>query len=290
MKKVTLITLFASISAMLFSSCETTGVYEIDDNLVPISANIAYLENNTARYQIDFGQEKLADSLPYFSKDNTGISNLVYTSKGTFLKQKKLTQDLKIWRLTKDGGKILESNIVISAPEKGGTISLLQLSDGSPLSYFNPIAPSIDKTTQTNSQFFYTGVSLPDELKVSILAVEYLTFLTIARQDFNNLPIDKKKDLPIFTLKKGVLSDAVALDLNMYKQINGVPTAFFYKITNAETGEILQDYNKDIKINLHTSETIKTNPKYKCSLFRLKYTNVATNPFRVENFINRYEW
>jgi hypothetical protein len=290
MKKVIVITLFASLSAILFNSCETTGVYEIDDNLVPISANIAYLENNSARYQVDFGQEKLADSLPYLSKSNTGVYSLIYASKGTFLKQKKLTQDLKIWRLGKDGSKILESNIVITAPEKGGTISLLQLSDKSPLSYFNPIPPSSDKTTHTNTQFFYVGANQPNQLKISILAVEYLTFLTTARQDFNNLPIDKKKELPTFTLKKGILSEELALDLNMYKQVNGVPTAFFYKITNPETGEILQNYNKSNKIDLQTA-TIKTNPKFKCSLFRINYNNATTTtPFNFENFINRYEW
>jgi hypothetical protein len=287
MKKEIIITCFTMIvSNLFFISCEVNGTYEVDDNLVPISANISYLENNAARYRIDFGSVRLSDSLPYLSQD-AGIYNLTRTSKGVYIKQKKLSQDLKIWRLGANGSQILESTMMVNAPAEGGVISLLQLSDKSPLNYFNPVLPQNERTTQT-IQLFYTDASQSNDVNVTILAVEYITFLTTG-QNFNNLAIDKKKELATFALQKGLLSESVTLDLNLFKQINKVPTAFFYKITDAKTGTILQNYNKSYKLDPIVDANNKLNPVYKCSLFRLKY-NTINAPFKAENLINRYEW
>ncbi len=284
MKKIKSITILTSIMGFLFYSCETNGTYEVKDVLVPTKASVVYMQNPAARYQIDFDNIRISDSLPYFDKKNNLLN---FVSKEIYIKQNE-EKLIKIWRLGANGSQTLESATMVNS--KNG-LQLLQMSDNLPLTYYiRPQAPPADKTTQTNVQFFYADTNQPDQVKITILAVEYLTFL-IKGQNFDNLSDDKKKEIASFDLKKGDLSSVFTLDLDFYKEINKVATGYYYKITNTATGTIIQDYNKLNKIIITAGPTPQTQlfPKFKTSLFKWSYTGVA-NPFMVVGVINGENW
>ncbi|WP_310554515.1 hypothetical protein [Flavobacterium sp.] len=285
MKKYIVYILIPIITAFIINSCTTEGKYEVEDTLVTVATKIPYLENPNARYRIDFGTTKLTDSLPFINSDGT---QTVFESTVAYFKEKELTQDLKIWRLGASGTETLESTTPVTAPANG-FISLLQLSDSSPLTVYNPIAPPADKTSQTNVQFFYANAAQPNQVRVTILAIDFIEFLTTAGQNFNNLTADKKSEIATFIINKGELRAPVTLDLKLFNSAGA--NAFFYKITDPVSGVILQDYkaNSSITNSRIAITTTGTNPKFKFSLFQWGYTSSIV-PFKATALIDGDVW
>jgi hypothetical protein len=284
MKKHIIFIITALCIACVVNSCDTDGKYEVEDTLVTVGANIAYLENPTARYRLDFGTTKLSDSLPYLVN---GV--LILKANPVYFKNTALTEDLRVWRLGASGTETLELTTPVTATANG-FISLLQLSDSSPLTIYNPVAPPADKTTQTNVQLFYANAAQPQKVTVTVLAIDFLYFIGNGLS-FTTLPANKKKEIANFTINKAVLSPNITLDLNLFNDINGAATAFFYKITDPVTGVVLQDYkytpsSASTRINIIASSI---NPKYKFSLFQWDYSS-PTVPFKATALIDGEEW
>jgi hypothetical protein len=289
--------LFLSIIGFVFYSCQTEAIYDIEDVVAEISIAIPYLENPNARYRIDYGQVQVIDSLPFVNKN--GVTYQFNTNKSVLLKEKNLNEELKIWRYQPNGTQILESTIPINFNDKR-KIQLLQFADNSNLSLFEPINPPSDQRTQTNTQFFYADNNQPPQVNVTILAVDSFALLLASGQNPNNVSADKKREIKTITLNKGVLSEIVTLDLNLFKQANGLQTIFLCKITDAQTNTILQNYgtnnattvNSQIIIPSTSGEPSSTrgiNPVNKFTLFQWKY-NSPTTPFKANLLINGDKW
>ncbi len=290
MKKQRMFILVTSICAFMFNSCDTEGEYEVDDTLVPVGAGIIYMKNQEARYRIDFGNTKIADSLPFLKPQDSGKPVLTRGVSGIYLKQRELTQDLKVWRLNKSGTEVLESSRKFNATNG---ITFLQLTDNLPLALYNPILPPADKTKQINVQFFYKDNAQSDNVMITILAIDYYYYLTNGR-NLATMPADRKTEVTSFTLKKGDLSDVINFDLKLFKN-SPVATVFFYKTTDMKTGAVLQDYKAnpaDVSTIIPIQKKLGgVDPKYKSSVLELGYIS-ETVPFKVNEtpFINGEEW
>lgn len=283
MKKIVMFIIVASASWLLHS-CETDADYEITDKMVTINAKFAYMQNQDARYRIDFGQTQLADTLPKIAP--TGI---ILAGEQKYVKENELTQQLKVWRRNPDGTETLELETPITAPA-GGSISLLQLSDSSPVVSLKEVHPPEDKPSQTVAQFFYAGANQPDHVKVTVLAVD-LVSLAMAGNNVNNVAENKKGTVASFTMSKGELSQIITLDLKQFVAINNNISTFLYRIENPATGAILQDYAGSRKITVPVySSAQPLNAKYKHILFQWGYQS-ATIPFQTPvSIINGEAW
>lgn len=286
-KKQLLYILLIVVITNVFTSCDTEGEYEVKDTFVTLGFKFEYFVNDNAQYRIDFGNQRLTKTSPFDSKEKIEI-----VSGKVYIKEKDLKQDLKIWRLGADGTETLESITSIQA-EANDFISLLQLTDNKPVTVFKPELPKSDQPTQTNVQFFYGNELQPETIKVSILAVDYFFFLTDENVNytFENLPTNKKKEIANFTLSKGVLSEIINLDLNLFNDENNVGTAFFYEITNAATGTIIQNYEDSskskIEVDLKLGEGVLT--KYKFSLLQWDYVR-SSIPFKINTLKSFEKW
>ena len=171
----------------------------------------------------------------------------------------------------------------------------MQFADNSNLSIFEPINPDTNKRTQTNAQFFYSNSNQPPQINITILAIDSYALLLAPGQNPVNVPADKKTEIKTFTLNKSTLSEIVTLDLDLFKQPNGLETIFLYKITDTQTGAILQNYGNNntttanSKVNISVSPTTRINPVNKFTLFQYKY-NTATIPFKSNFLINGDSW
>ncbi len=272
------------ISVCIFFSCETDAKYEVTDRLTSLKVSIPFLENNTARYRIDFGDIQVTDSLPFIDNFSRLISN-----KAVFIKEKNLVKDLKIWRKNADGSETFESSNLVNASKE---IQLLQLIDKSKLVIFNPINPNENNKTQIATQFFYADNLQPNQINISIIAVDFYALL-LAFNNPNNVATNKKIEIKNFTLEKSKLSEIIFLDLDLFKQVNGINTVYLYKITDIETGSILQNYGVDnVSVSNSKIEIPANNnlyPKYKYTLFRLKH-NSTLIPYKSNSLIVGNLW
>lgn len=77
----------------------------------------------------------------------------------------------------------------------------------------------------------------------------------------------------------------------MYEGVNNnLPAYFFYKLSNPDTGEVLQDYNNNLKINIETLQSNRINPKYKYTLFQLKSKSGGQNKMYFKAIITGDNW
>jgi hypothetical protein len=287
MKKYIVYIILPIITAFIINSCTTEGKYQVEETLVSVGAKIPYLENPKARYRIDFGNTKLTDSLPFINADGT---QTVFQSQAlVYIKEKELSQNLKVWRLGANGSETLESNTQVTAPANG-FISLLQLSNNSPVTVYKPVAPPVDKISQTNVQFFYANAAQPNQVRVTILAIDFIAFLQPPiLSNFNTLPANQKSEIATFIINKGELSAPVTLDLKLFTSV--AANAFFYKITNPSTGVVIQDYTytpTPASTRIQPA-AIGQNPKFKFSVFQWNYTS-ASVPFKAAVLIDGEEW
>ena len=243
--------------------------------------------NEDARYRIEFGNVVLADSLPRLLNAEQGL--ITPLGIPAYINTKELTRQLKVWRLGDSGEQTLELDTQVTGTENG-IISLLQLADNMPVSYFKPVYPSDDKINQTIAQFVFSEEEQPQEVSVVILAVDYYSLL-MASNNINNVSSSRKETIAEFVLPKGVVSPPVTLDLNYFHGVNNnLPAQFFYKILNAQTGAIIQDYNVNNKITIQTQSGLQLNPVYKFTLFQWDYLSPVTPFKKPAALINSEEW
>lgn len=284
LKKITFL-ICLTVAGLLFS-CDTDGTPEITQTLTTVSVKLDYMENPDVRYRVQFGDVVIADTLPRVINEEQGLTSP--QSLPAYINIKQLTQSLKVWKLG-NGEQTLVLDTEVTASENG-VISLLQLTDDGGISYFQPVFPPKDKTTQTIAQVVYSEDEQPDEVSVSILAVDYYSLL-VASNNINNVSFSRKKIIAEFNLSKSVVSPPITLDLDMFAGVNNnLPAQFFYRISNIQTGAIIQDYNVNNKINVQTISGLQLNPLYKFTLFQWEYQS-ATMPFKKPvALINSGEW
>lgn len=268
--------LICALAACLVYSCDTDGTPEVTQTLTTVAAKIEYMDNADARYRIEFGNTVLADTLPRLINAEQGLTSP--QSLPAYINNQELTRDLKVWKLEENGEQTLQLNTQVSATENG-IISLLQLSDDMPLSYFQPVYPPNDKITQTMAQFVYSETEQPQNVSISILVVDYYSLL-MASNNINNVPASRKEVIAEFDLSKGTVSLPVTLDLDFFDGVNNnLPAQFFYRVMNIETGAVLQEYNVNNKITVQTQSGLQLNPVYKFTLFQWEYQSPAV-PFK----------
>lgn len=282
-----IISLLCFFVICLVCSCDTEGTPEVTQSLTTISAKMEYMINEDARYRVEFGNIVLADSLPRLLDAGQGLTSPL--SLPAYINTQELTRELKVWRLGANGEQTLELNTQVTGKENG-IISLLQLSEDMPVSYFQPVYPPNDKISQTMAQFVFSETEQPQEVNVSILAVDYYSLL-MASNNINNVSSSRKEVVAEFNLSKGIVSIPVTLDLNIFEGVNNnLPAQFFYRITDVQTGTILQDYNVNNKITVQTQSGLQLNPEYKFTLFQWEYQSLAI-PFKKPiALINGEEW
>ncbi len=118
------------------------------------------------------------------------------------------------------------------------------------------------------------------------MAVDQYSLL-IKGNRLDNVPDSMKTVVKEFTLTPGKLSDGIPLNVDYYAGINrGLPARFFYRISDASNGTVIQDYKAgnsasstaEIKLS-----TVKRNnipyPVYKSSLMQWEYQPEEMIPF-----------
>jgi len=218
------------IILLLLTSCETQGDYLSTDTYTTISARLSYAVDS-ADYRVDFGNRKLAT----LSSGSTLGSNLEYYA------QDELTDSLKVWKI-RDGepAELLLDTVVSIAPL--GTFNFMQVAAGVPLQLVKDAAELTD-SSQCQLQFFYTDPLQPERVTIDMLAVDQYAIL-LKGGKLASLPDTAKTVIASITLSRNKLSEPVIFNIQQFTRFNkGLSAKFFYRITNATTGTLLQDYN-----------------------------------------------
>jgi hypothetical protein len=296
------------VGLLLFSSCSTDGEYAYwEERTVPVMAFFQYMADNSVRYEVEYNNTVLADSLPYYSTVS-GIG-MVYSSVSNYLRESWLNDTLRVYRL-QNGGRSLEleqqltlSPVVIrgSGQNTYSAINLLQFSADAPVQVFQTPETPADSSIIA-LQFFYANNAQPEQVKMTILAVDQYALL-VKSNKLANVADSMKTVVAEFDLAKAVLSGAIELNLNLYGRLgangkpisNGMAARFFYKVTDAG-GTLIQNYdatNAEIKVTSTTK--IKNGvsiprPTYKSGVMQWGYKS-ATVPFATPTaIINGDKW
>ena len=269
---------------LMFSSCQTDEEYvEWNDRMTPVRPAFVYMADNTARYAVEYAGIQLADSLPYWS---SRTSSLTFTADRSYLRPSQLNSLLRVYRLEK-GERILEleeelsiSPLVVPKADTYAAIGLIQLSAGAPVQVLTMNDNPADSTVASILFFYADGQQAlgADSVRISIMAVDQYSLL-IKGNRLDNVPDSMKTVVEEFTLAPGKLSDNIRLNVDYYTGINkGLPARFFYRISDASNGTVIQDYKAgnsasstaEIKLS-----TVKRNnipyPVYKSSLMQWEY-------------------
>ena len=266
-------------------SCDTQGEYQVDESIVSTRVAFVYMANPDARYRIALSNTVVSDSLPYQLVGQP----IMQQSEPLYRKESELVQQLKLWRLGTDGSETADLETTIGI-KPGKNISLLQLSDDAQVVYLDEVHPPESATSQTMAQFLFVDPMQPEHVKITIMAAD-LVSLALAGNDINNVSANAKAVVAEFNLEKGTLSPAIALDLKQFVFLNNNITTFLYRIDNPETGEVIQNYagNRKVNIAVHSAAQPQ-DAKYKHILFQLEYQSAAM-PFKQPiSLINGEAW
>jgi hypothetical protein len=285
----------------MFSSCQTDEEYvEWNEHITPVCPAFVYMADNTARYAVEYAGIQLADSLPYWSPRT---SRLTFTADRSYLRPSQLNSRLRVYRLEEEG-RVLEleeelsvSPIVVPRSDTYTTIGLIQLSAGVQVLEMNSSGAD---STVTSLLFFYADdrqAPGADSIRITVLAVDQYTLL-IKGNRLDNVPDTMKTVTEEFTLAPGKLSDDIQLNADYYSGINrGLPARFFYRISDASNGTVIQDYKvgssasstAEIKLSAVKRDNIPY-PVYKSSLMQWKYQSEEIPFASPEVLINGDKW
>jgi hypothetical protein len=274
--------------AICFTACQTDGEYA--DNLVgrvtPVQAEFKYIADPEARFAVEYADVELSDTLPY-----DHVSGRQFKSRGVaYIKENSMSNLLRVYRL-ENGKRIpdLEAQVevlpVVVQGDGGNNsmINLAQLAAGSPVQILSvPEAPTDSSSIAV--QFFYGDASQPEEVKITILAVDNYS-LTQKKPTYtlSNVPEELKDTVTIINLRRAELSEPVVLNLNIFGEINEKKLAakFYYCVHNAADNSLLQDYKVSssttnaAEINPEASTIIKTHPVYKSAVMQFTYKDAS---------------
>jgi len=255
---------------LLFTACDTQGeeIGSIFPSYSQITPTVVYQADAANQYEVAFGDYS-GDELQY-------------------VLDKDLTSQLKIWLVKDSVTKELQIDTLITL-RRLAKISLIQLASGEPVKLFNqPDYP--DSTSVQRTQLFYSTASLPDSVKVTLVAVDRYNFTVTAGNNFSKAnPIDT---VSAFTLKRNTLSPFIDLDLNCFMGgTKGYEAYFYYSVTNAATGAVVQALNKNVRLKVDQPSTATTDrfkAKYKFALMQWSYS--GSYPFNTPSVLVGTSW
>ncbi len=247
-------------------SCETDENYVDTDSYTFIKAEISYYADEEARYKIEFNNKILADTLPY----DGGVGNMVSISNVAYFNINNLSGNLKVWRYSESGSSLtLEMDTPIKM-ETQQTINLAQIAPGGFIQ-FPPISTLTEIDNNKTSIFlYYSNKNQKQNVDVSIIAVDYITYLK-NRRKLSKVPEEYKKEVSRFNLYKNSLSEEIVLDLDYYSGENkGIPPLFLYAIYDSEDNSLIIDYDAKREIEIgFVKGTL--NPINRKEVMQLKY-------------------
>jgi hypothetical protein len=228
--------------AICFTACQTDGEYTPSmDRVTPVKAEFKYIADPDARFAVEYAGVELSDTLPYIFND--GLGTVRFDSKKTaYVSENSMSNLLRVYQLESNGERTLklEEQVEVLPVSNGFVIPLVQLAADSPVQILN--APPATDSSSIAVQFFYGDANQPEEVKLTILAVD---FLSLAQKSYNlnNVPDTMKVEVGEINLQRCELSERVVLNFYQFKNPSGQTAAkFYYKISNPTDGNILQDY------------------------------------------------
>lgn len=246
----------------LFTACDTQGE-DVYASFSLISPTVVYKADAANQYEVAFGN---------------------YTGNQlNYVLDKDLTSRLKVWWVKDSVTKELQIDTLITL-QRNAKISFIQLASGEPLRLFNqPEYP--DSSSVQRTQLFYSTATLPDSVKVTLVAVDRYNFTVTAGNNFSKAdPIDT---VATFTLKRNMLSPFIDLDLNCFRGgTKGYEAYFYYSVTNAATGAVVQALNKNVRLKVEqvsTTTTDRFKAKYKFALMQWSYS--GSYPFNTPSIL-----
>ena len=269
-------------------SCQTEAPYDGEDSYSTLSAKIAYMADNDVRYHIMFGDTDF-DTLSVHKMQSTGRH---------YRAVDEMTEKLKVWSVADDGSELLLiDSLLVLKPLS--TINLIQVASGAVPELIDPELTPTDSTS-TAVRFFYADAlqtSGADKVKVTILAVDQYA-LILKSYKIANVHDTLKTVVGEPELSLGELSDPIELNVNLYGKggINkGLSARFFYRITDAATGMLIQDYVATSSITTSAEIKVESARKnnmpyavYKSYVMQWKYKSVAL-PFNSPEVLMRGE-
>lgn len=273
-----------------FTSCETDGEHAAwSGRTTPLKAEFKYIADPEARFAVEYDGMVLADTIPY---DNRGLQ---YVSKSTALvNENRMSGMLRVYRLENGERNLdMEESIDISpvvvrlggAANAYSTVNLLQFSMGAPVEVMHTPETPADSTAIA-LQFFYGDARQPEEVKISLLAVDQYSLMTSKPKTYtlDNVPDTMKVEAGEIALRRGELSKTVTLDMNLFGAANkGMEAKFYYRVSTPD-GAVLQDYRaastaaNSAEIKAEVLVTKRTRPIYKSAVMQWEYKSAAV-PF-----------
>jgi hypothetical protein len=294
MKQTKQLLILTGLTVCLFA-CQTDGEDAgfLVDRVTPVKAEFKYLADPEARFAVEYAGVEVDNSLPFTNE----IGMIRYESKKTaYIKENSMSNLLQVYRFENDERIIdMEAQVDVPAVSTGFTIPLVQLAAGSPVQVLN----MPEAATDSNSiavQFFYADPSQPEEVKLTILAVNRPS-LDDAFNRLNNVPANAKDTMETITLRRSELNEPVILNPNLFKDSNsGLAARFFYKVSDLDGG-ILQNYPNDVgnnppEIKIITRQTINftSYSEYKSAIMRFGYKSAAEVFASPVTLLNGEKW
>jgi hypothetical protein len=268
MKQLSILIVMAGILA----ACQTDGEYAgWTGRTTPVKAEIKYLADPDARFAIEYEGMELADTLPYVW--SFGI--LMYESRQTvYVDENHMKGLLRVYRL-ENGERIpdMEKQVSVVPVVQGrletySFITLVQLAAGGPLQVLSVPETQADSSSIA-LQFFYSDERQPEEVSVSLLAVDQYS-LIMKSYKLDNVPDTMKVEVGEIALHRGELSETTVLNLNHFGEASkGLAAKFYYRVYDA-AGNLLQDYkaaSSAAKTAEIKPESIKRNSIY-CPVYK----------------------
>lgn len=282
------------------TSCQTDGEYaEWTGRVTPLRAEFKYLADPEARFAVEYEGMELADMLPY---DNRGLQYVSRTS--VYVKESQMSGMLRVYRLG-DGERTLDmeesvniSPAVVGSSQFGAnvysTVNLVQLTAGSPVQVMHSPETPADSSAIA-LQIFYGDARQPDEVKISLLAVDQYSLMTKSYK-LDNVPDTMKAAVGEIALHRGELSETVILNLNQFGEANrGLEAKFYYRVSDPE-GAVLQDYraassaatSAEIKVEVPSQK--RTRPVYRSAVMQWEYKSAAVPFASPKVLMNGEKW
>lgn len=278
------------------TSCQTDGEHaDWTGRVTPLRAEFKYLADPEARFAVEYEGVELADTLPY---DNRGLQYLSRTS--VYVKESQMSGMLRVYRLG-NGGRTLDteeniniSPVVVVRADNYSTVNLLQLAVGSPVQVMHSPETPADSSAIA-LQFFYGDDRQPDEVKISLLAVDQYSLMTKSYK-LDNVPDTMKAAVGEIALHRGELSETVTLNLNQFGEANrGLEAKFYYRVSDPE-GAVLQDYraassaatSAEIKVEVPSQK--RTRPVYRSAVMQWEYRSAAVPFASPKVLMNGEKW
>jgi hypothetical protein len=225
--------------AVCLAACQTDGEDAgFIGRVTPVGAEFKFIADPTAEFVVEYAGVEIDNNkkVAYIKENN--MSNLLQVYR---VENDKRTLELK--EQVEVSPVIIKNNADIDI-NKRFTIQLAQLAAGSPVQLLNaPPAPPSTDSSSIAVQFFYGDVNQPEEVKITILAIDQYSRALLISEGVS-VPANMKDTITEINLQRGKLSEPVVLDLYRFKNnVYQMAAQFFYEVSDPVGNTILQDYS-----------------------------------------------